>query len=57
VGVAGCLARSDCKERDKVAINQSLQSALRSGEKLTPGIPLEGAINNNQLRFYTINAK
>ena len=29
VGVAGCLARSDCKERDTLAINQSLQSALK----------------------------
>lgn len=50
VGVAGCLARSDCKERDTLAINQGLPSALKVWRN-TPSIPLEGTINNQVIGF------
>lgn len=53
VGVAGCLARSDCKERDTLAINQGLQSVLKV-RRNTSKFPLEGTINNNQLIGFTL---
>lgn len=51
MGVAGCLARSDCKERDKLAINQGLQHELRSGEVLIPMTLLQ---DNNKESCFTL---
>ena len=48
MGVAGCLARSDCKERDIPAINQG-RVHRRSREILLLSIPLEGTVSNNQV--------
>lgn len=55
--MAGCLARSDCKERDILAINQGLQSALKKHfqstlqKHLLSSVPLEGAMNNQAIDF------